>query len=92
MEQDLQKGSLWKRIAAAIFDGMLTAMIAVGIAFLLSLALDYDGHNARMNAAYEKYETQYGVTFEITAEQYAAMTGEFPIGLRCAGSRRGSHV
>lgn len=84
MEQDLQKGSLWKRIAAAIFDGMLTAMIAVGIAFLLSLALDYDGHNARMNAAYEKYETQYGVTFEITAEQYAAMTEEEQVNFQSA--------
>lgn len=76
MEHDLQKASLWKRISAGIFDGMLTAMIAVGIAFLLSLVFDYDGHNTQMNEAYNKYETQYGVTFAISAEQYAAMTEE----------------
>ena len=74
MENDLQKASLWKRVSAGIFDGMLTAMLAVGIAFLLSLALDYNGYNEKMNAAYEKYETEYGVTFDITAEQYTAMT------------------
>lgn len=76
MEHDLQKASLWKRISAGIFDGMLTAMLAVGIAFLLSLVFNYDGHNAQMNAAYNKYETQYGVTFDISAEQYTAMTEE----------------
>ena len=74
MEHDLQKASIWKRVSAAIFDGMLTAVLAVGVAFLLSIALDYDGQNEKMNAAYTKYETQYGVTFDISAEQYTAMT------------------
>lgn len=76
MEHDLQKAGLWKRISAGIFDGMLTAVIAVGIAFLLSLAFNYDGHNERLNAAYNKYETQYGVTFAISTEEYTAMTEE----------------
>lgn len=76
MEQDLQKADLWKRISAGIFDGMLAAMLAVGVAFLLSLAFGYDSQNETLNAAYEKYETQYGVTFNISAEQYDAMTEE----------------
>lgn len=76
MEQDLQKAGLWKRISAGIFDGMLAAMLAVGVAFLLSLAFGYDSQNETLNAAYEKYETQYGVTFNISAEQYDAMTEE----------------
>lgn len=76
MEQDLQKAGLWKRISAGIFDGMLAAMLAVGVAFLLSLAFGYDSQNEALNAAYEKYETQYGVTFNISAEQYDAMTEE----------------
>ena len=76
MENDLQKASLWKRISAAIFDGMLTALVAVGIAFLLSLVFDYDGQNEKLNAAYNRYETEYGVTFNITSEQYEAMTEE----------------
>lgn len=76
MEQDLQKAGLWKRISAGIFDGMLAAMLAVGVAFLLSLAFGYDSQNEALNAAYEKYETQYGVTFHISAEQFDAMTEE----------------
>ena len=76
MEQDLQKAGLWKRISAGIFDGMLATMLAVGVAFLLSLAFGYDSQNEALNAAYEKYETQYGVTFNISAEQYDAMTEE----------------
>lgn len=76
MENDLQKASIWKRISAAIFDGMLIALVAVGVAFLLSLVFDFDGQYEKMNAAYEKYETQYGTTFQITAEQYEAMTEE----------------
>lgn len=76
MEQDLQKAGLWKRISAGIFDGMLAAMLAVGVAFLLSLAFGYDSQNEALNTAYEKYETQYGVTFHISAEQFDAMTEE----------------
>lgn len=76
MEQDLQKAGLRKRISAGIFDGMLAAMLAVGVAFLLSLAFGYDSQNETLNAAYEKYETQYGVTFNISVEQYDAMTEE----------------
>lgn len=76
MEQDLQKAGLWKRISAGIFDGMLAAMLAVGVAFLLSLAFGYDSQNEALNTAYEKYETQYGVTFNISAEQFNAMTEE----------------
>ena len=76
MEHDLQKASLWKRVSAGLFDGMLTAVLAVGIAFLLSLILDYDGQNAKLNQAYADYETQYGVTFDISGEAYQAMTEE----------------
>ena len=76
MEHDLQKASFWKRLSAGIFDGMLTAVLAVGVALLLSLALDYDGHNATLNAAYAKHEADYGVTFDISAEQYETMTEE----------------
>ena len=76
MENDLQKASIWKRISAAIFDGMLIALVAVGVAFLLSLAFDFDGQYEKLNAAYAKYEAQYDTTFQVTAEQYEAMTEE----------------
>ena len=74
MISDLQKASIWKRISAAMFDGILAVVLAVGIAYLLAVVTGYDGYNKTMNAAFSGYEQQYGVTFEMTEEQYAAMT------------------
>ena len=74
MNQTLQKASFSKRIAAWMFDSILTAILAVGIGLMLSVLLGYDQHSNALNAAYEKYETQYGVNFEITAQEYEAMT------------------
>lgn len=74
MAHDLQKAGLWKRIAAWMFDGILTGILAVGIACLLSMVLGYDAHSQTLDAAYARYETQYGVTFDISQEEYLAMT------------------
>lgn len=76
MNFDLQKASGWKRISAGIFDGILLGILAVGFAWLLALIFNYDGYNDTLMSAYERYETQYGVVFEITAEEYAAKTPE----------------
>ena len=76
MAHDLQKAGLWKRIAAWMFDGILTGILAVGIACLLSVILGYDAHSQTLDAAYARYETQYGVTFDISQEEYLAMTEE----------------
>lgn len=74
MVYDLQKAGMWKRIAAGMFDGILVTILAVGCAFLLSLALGYDGYSDTLNTAYGKYETEYGVEFELTQEEYQSMT------------------
>ena len=74
MNQALQKASLSKRIAAWMFDGIMTAILAIGLGLLLSAVLGYDRYSDDLSAAYEKYETQYGITFDITAEEYEAMT------------------
>ncbi len=73
MEQELQKASLWKRIAAGIFDLILIAVLATGFGWLLSTVLNYDGYNDTLEAAYARYESQYGVTFQITQEEYLAL-------------------
>ena len=73
MVYDLQKASLWKRIAAWIFDGIVIVSLAAGFAFVLAAVLNYDGYGRTMNEAYEKYETQYGVVFNITQEDYDAL-------------------
>ncbi len=76
MAHDLQIANIWKRISAWMFDGIMTAVIAVAIGMLLSAALGYDGYSKQLDDAYLTYETQYGVSFEISQETYEAMTEE----------------
>lgn len=70
MNTDLQKAGLGKRFIAAIFDGILLSIIAVGLAALLSSAFGYDGYMNSVNKAYAKYESEYGIEFQITENQY----------------------
>lgn len=76
MNIELQKANMWKRISAGLFDGILLAMLAVGLAFLLSVVLGYDGHTAQLEARYAEYEARYGITLDITSSDYDAMTEE----------------
>lgn len=76
MVYDLQKAGLWKRIAAWLFDGILTGILAVGFALLLSWLLGYDGYSQALEADYAKYEQEYGIVFDITQEEYLAMSEE----------------
>ena len=73
MITDIQKASLLKRIAAGIFDGILLCILAVGFAWLLTSAMDYDGNSAKLMDAKQRYEQQYGVSFDITQEEYEAL-------------------
>ena len=74
MAHDLQIANIWKRMAAWLFDSMLTGVIAVAIGVLLSAALGYDGYSDRLDAAYAKYEAEYAVSFEISSDTYESMT------------------
>lgn len=76
MITDLQKASLWKRISAALFDGILLSIVAVGIAVLLSMIFGYNDHIDELANSYSQYESRYGVQFQITEEQYQSMTQE----------------
>ncbi len=74
MVYDLQKASTWKRIAAWLFDGILTGILAVAFGLLLSLLLGYDSYNQQVEEAYDMYGAQYGIVFDITQDEYEAMT------------------
>lgn len=63
-----------KRISAAILDGILLLVAICGFALLMSAVLNYDGYNQQMNDYYTKYETQYGVVFDIPEEEYYKLT------------------
>ena len=74
MIYDLQRASVLKRISAFIFDMILLAILAVGVAFLLSSALGYDAQTEKLDAVYKSYEEQFSVSFDISAEDYAALS------------------
>lgn len=76
MFSDLQKASLWKRMSALLFDVILLLTLITGCAAGLSVLLDYDKHNDILDSYYEKYEKEYGVTFDISLEKYEALTAE----------------
>lgn len=73
---DLQKANMWKRISAALFDSIILVILAVGLAFLLSTVLGYDGYTTRLETISEAYEAEYQVDFDITASDYQALTEE----------------
>lgn len=74
MSHDLQIANIWKRMAAWMFDGILTGILAVAIGVLLSAVLGYDGYSTQLEGAYAKYETEYCVTFDLTQAAYESMT------------------
>ena len=76
MSNELQRAGMWKRIAAWMFDGILLSVIIVGFGVLLSWLLGYDSCSAALDAGYTQYEAQYGVVFEITQEEYDAMSAQ----------------
>lgn len=76
MIYDLQKASFWKRISAFLFDVILLAIVSVGLSFLLSAMLGYNRQTEKLNEYYQKYETEYGISFDITLEEYEALSDE----------------
>ena len=73
MNTDLQKASTWKRISAWLFDTILMVSVVVLFGYVLSGILNFDGYYGDLTTAYEKYETQFGIDFEISQEAYLAM-------------------
>ena len=74
--EDFQKAGMWKRISAALLDIVLLFTVVIGIALLLSTVMKYAQYVERMDALYDEYEAEYGLSFDITAEEYQAMTPE----------------
>ena len=73
---DLQKADMWKRISAALFDLILLSIIVMGSALLMSGALGYDGYVEKMDAKRKDYEVEYGLSFDITSDEYAALPSD----------------
>lgn len=76
MIYDLQKASMTKRISAWLLDAILLVIVAAGFALLLSSLFGFDGFNQTLDNAYARYETQYGIQFDITQDEYNALPQE----------------
>lgn len=76
MITDLQKASLWKRVSAALCDFIALSILVVGLGLLLSMAFGYNDHVANLTDSYNHYETQYGVEFQISDDEYNALSAE----------------
>lgn len=73
MIHDLQKASLLKRLSAYILDTILLVVLVTGVAFVLSGLFQFDTWNQKVTDSYAKYETQFGVSLNITQEAYDAL-------------------
>lgn len=74
MQADIQKATIWKRLAAWILDLILLAVLASAVMWGLSSLLHYSKYSQVVDDAYSRYEAEYGITFQISAEEYQTMT------------------
>lgn len=61
MLHDLQKASLWKRIAAFLLDAVLVVVVATGALTLLSWVSGYDNYLEAYSSRMQEIEAQYGL-------------------------------
>ncbi len=76
MALSIQKASFWKRISAFLFDFIVTVMLTVGLATVLSAVMNVDKHFDALSGYQIEYETNYGVDFDITEEDYNQLSEE----------------
>ena len=99
MIYDLQKASMWKRISAFLCDIILFAIVAVGIALLLSTVLGIDAQQEKMASICSQYVEEYGLnsfmskeeldgalSITLTEERYNALSEEQQATVMAAGN------
>ena len=73
---DLQKANILKRISAYILDLILLTIVITGAAFALSAIFKYDSYSETLDRIYNEYEAEYGIDFDISAEEFSALPEE----------------
>ncbi len=71
---DMQRAGVWKRFAAWLLDLILVTILAAGFGTVLSSTMKYDEKVNQLEGLYAKYEQEYGVRFDISAEEYEKLT------------------
>lgn len=72
MSLEIQKADILKRVAAFILDGIVLIVLVTGMSSFLSLLTHYDNYNNILQNGYDKYEMEYGITFDVSESQYQA--------------------
>lgn len=78
---DIQKASMWKRISAYLFDGILLVTVIVSVAWALSIAFGYTEHSTQFNQIRAQYEEKYNVDFDA---DYDSLTDQQKIEVEAA--------
>ncbi len=73
---DLQKASFLKRISAWLLDVILLMVLVVGFGFLISSVTGYDNYNNRLESIMNDYADQYGISNDISFEEFEKLTPE----------------
>ena len=76
MDLDLQKAGVFKRFSAWMCDAVAFLLVALCIGLVLSSILGYDKNYQILVDAYAACEEKYGIDFDISQEQYDALSDE----------------
>ncbi len=70
--QEMQRADMWKRMSAALLDLILLAMVAVGMAYVMTTVLRYDSYEAE----FKTIAAEHGVNLDLTSEELSEFTEE----------------
>ena len=76
MHNDIQKAGLWKRIAAGILDLILLVVLATGVCWALSSALNYTQWFDRSAQIRTEYTQRFNLPEKVTQEYLDQLTPE----------------
>ena len=76
MKYDLQKASPMKRLAAWLLDAILLCVLTSCFVWAVSDIVGIGDRTAQLNAHYERYEAQYGISFDLDQAAKDAMSQE----------------
>ena len=73
---DIQRAPVSKRLFAFLADVILAGLLAAGLFLVLSTVFKTDSYRERYERIKAEYEQKYGVTFDLTNEEYNALGKE----------------
>ena len=73
---DIQRASLLKRFSAFLLDFIVITILSTLFIYLISLVTHFDYYNTQLTSSYSRYESEYGITFSISQEEYEGYSDE----------------